>query len=483
MSKESTDEELDFDISKKFTLKKPIRGAILTVLYLCVLAVNMSSKIFPVASKTMKARMELSDIQYGSFGTLFQIGTFVSTVFLMFVFKEPDRKSTILTVLYLCGALLMVFRFVYTPIILMICQFLIGVCSMAINIYIVVWIDQFGMFFYKTVFLTLIGLFKSLGNVLTLLLNYYLGEENYPKLFMTASILTLSLAFILSFFRKEYFSSRIYLYKAKTYDDQQLLWKSKTGKDEPDSEDHGYDSIYRYRHSDASTADMTTPQIVWGLLTTRVYFMGLLASAVLTTASFGFNFWVIDYFNTVYGNVKPWDKLYTLVIISVAGPLGASVVNFVIALVIGGYHHKSTCLIMFFFYALATISGNLIPHLTNYAVIVVATSCFFLGSAAMTPYLQGTNFSGGTLSRKPFGILTANLWGLVFGGIPAPIFFAAINKYTNGDKVRTLSYFMKYLYIGLVFDFIMVIFKLSTFKKKAPAPKKDEKEIELKELN
>lgn len=458
------------DISKKFTLQKGKRGAILTLLYLCVLAMNMTMKTFNVAQKAIKTRLELTDIQYGTYGTVFQFGTFVATVFLMMVFRNPDRKSTVLIALFLSGTLLIFFKFATNPIILLPCQFIIGFCSMCINIYIIIWVDQFSYFFFKTLFLTLIGLSKALGVISSLLLNFYIGEENYATQFLIIAIIILALGVILSFFNRMYFSARIYLYKAKTYDDQRLLWKTKTGNEEPDNEDHGYNSIYRYRKSDTSTSEMTPPEIVWGALSNRVYFMGLLASSVLTTASIGFNFWVVDYYNTIYGNVQPWDKLFTLMIILIAGPLGASIVNFIICLIVGGYHHKSTCVLMFSFYTLATVAGNLIPHITNYALIVICTACFFMGSAAVTPFLQGTNFSGGTLSRKPFGILTANMWGTVFGAMPGPVLYAFLIKYCEGDKVKTLTYFMRYLWLGLVLDFIMMCFKLSTFKKKTPPP-------------
>lgn len=485
MSASDSDKEISLeveDLSKKFVIGKGKRGVIAFLLYLCVLTMNMVMKTFNVAQKSIKSRLELSDIQYGTYGTVFQFGTFVSTVFLMFVFRNADRKSTILSSLFLSGFLLFFFKFATNPIILLPCQFLIGFCSMTMNIYIIIWCDQFGYFFFKTLFLTLIGLFKALGVVSSLLLNYSLGEENYQTQFLIIGIILITLGVILSFFNRLYFSARIYLYKAKTYDDQKLLWKTKTGKDEPDEEDHGYESIYRYRKSDTSTSEMTPPEIVWGALSNRIYFMGLWAGAVLGIASFGFNFWVIDYYNTVYENVKPWDKLFTLMIILVAGPLGSSIINFIICLIVGGYHHKSTCILMFTNYLIATIAGNLIPHLTNYALIVLCTACFFMGSASVTPFLQGTNFSGGTLSRKPFGILTANLWGTVFGGMPGPILYAFLSKYCGGDKVKTLSYFMKLLWLGVVFDFIMMCFKLSTFKKKT-SPPVDKKPIELEKKN
>lgn len=485
MSKESDEEQatLEVDIKKKFVLKKPIRGLILTLLFLSVMAVNMTMRIFALTSKAIKATLELSDVHFASFGTVFSFGNFASAIFLMIVFRNPDRKLTILSCLYICGGLLLLFRFVTNAIILLPSQFFIGFCSFTINIYIIIWIDQFGMFFYKTLFLTMIGLFKALGIVASTILNHLLGEEKFQTQFMIQALIVLALAVALSFFNKMYFSSRIYLYKANTYDDQSLVWKERTRKNVPEDETEGfekYDSIYRYRKSDNSTAHMTPPEIVWGALTNRIYFMGLLASAVLTTASFAFNLYVVEYFNTVFGYVTKADKLWTLCIVMISGPLGASIINFIVALLVGGYHHKSTCVFMFCNYALATIAGNLIPSMTSYKLVVLVSSLFFLGSASVTPFLQGTNFSGGTLSRKPFGIITANLWGTVFGAIPAPIIYAYLMKHFDNDKIKTLSYFMKYLWIGLIFDFIMMCFKLTTFKKK-PAPK-DDKAQELVEI-
>ena len=54
---------------------------------------------------------------------------------------------------------------------------------MVMNVYIILWVDQFGMFSFKTLFLSLINLAKAVGISLGLLLNYTFTPEGLKNHF------------------------------------------------------------------------------------------------------------------------------------------------------------------------------------------------------------------------------------------------------------------------------------------------------------
>ena len=96
----------------------------------------------------------------------------------------------------------------------------------------------------------------------------------------------------------------------------------------------------------------------------------------------------------------------------------------------------------------------------------------------MGPYLQGTNLSAGTPSKKPFGVTISNISGILFGAIPAPYIYATLLK--TFPREECLSIFMRFLLVGAFFNFLMLYFRCQEYP---PDPKQKEEKpaIELSE--
>ena len=60
---------------------------------------------------------------------------------------------------------------------------------MVMNVYIILWVEQFGMFSFKNSFLSLINFSKVIGVSLGLLLNYTFTPEGFKKSLLIETIL------------------------------------------------------------------------------------------------------------------------------------------------------------------------------------------------------------------------------------------------------------------------------------------------------
>ena len=92
----------------------------------------------------------------------------------------------------------------------------------------------------------------------------------------------------------------------------------------------------------------------------------------------------------------------------------------------------------------------------------------------MGPYVQGTNLSAGTPSKKPFGVTINIIAGIILGQIPAPYIYATLLK--NFPKEEVLNIFMRFLIVGAIFNFLMMVFR---FKEYPPEKEKPKPAIEL----
>ena len=109
--------------------------------------------IFNVSNASIRKELRISERTHFIFNFIFYLGQFISIIRLMFVMKRPDRKSTVLFSVFGIASLLLFFLFSNNQMILMSANFFIGYCVMSINIYIILWVDQFGLFSFKTAFL------------------------------------------------------------------------------------------------------------------------------------------------------------------------------------------------------------------------------------------------------------------------------------------------------------------------------------------
>ena len=136
--------------TKRFTLKRAGRIAILVLLYLTVTVQAMTTTIFNVANQSIRNELRITEKTHTIFNFIFHTGEFISVICLMVLMRRPDRKSTVLFSVFATCCLVGLFQFTDSQMILMPSYFFVGFCVMAINVYIILWVDQFGIKKYKT---------------------------------------------------------------------------------------------------------------------------------------------------------------------------------------------------------------------------------------------------------------------------------------------------------------------------------------------
>ena len=468
--------------TKRFALRKLVRIAILVLLYLAVCAQGMTMTIFNVANTSIRAELRITERTHAIFNFIFHVGEFISIICLMFIMRRADRKSTVLFSVFGTLGLLSLFLFSDSQMILMPCYFFIGFCVMTMNVYIILWVDQFAMFLFKTAFLSFINLAKAIGVILGLLLNYSFTPAGYKKSFLVEAIFLAVIGCALMSFHSVYFVSDLLLYRGKI-GGEKIIFKAKTqkeGGEEDNQSCEGAESIYRYRRSGGSTNEYSVFYIFLIFLKNRVYMSGLFASAIMVCSTVGLNNYVMGYINGYFTepNMDSWRLLKNKLLFTFVGPFVATILITLISFVVGNYHSKSTPVLMFIFYLLTTICGNLVPCLESNGAKTLVSFVFSIGSSGMVPYLQGVNLSGGSPSKKPFGVIIATAGGLFLGGIPAPFVYTKLLKtYPTEDVLRI---FMRFLWLGAFFDFLMMVFKLMTYPKN-PEKKQEAPAVELSE--
>ena len=95
----------------------------------------------------------------------------------------------------------------------------------------------------------------------------------------------------------------------------------------------------------------------------------------------------------------------------------------------------------------------------------------------MVPYLKGVNSSCDTPYKKPFGSIMAVAGRFFLEAISAPYIYTKMLKSYPIKEV--LRIFMRFLWVGAFFDFLMMVFKIQAYPKKQEKKENKESPIEL----
>lgn len=109
-----------------------------------------------------------------------------------------------------CHFFLFCFKLTENANILIFIRGLLGFTQIAPSVYVPVWINQFGINEYRTIQITSIQLFQTIGKLLGHLLNLLLGLENWQKGFIIEGIYLLFLAFCCLITSEDYFSRTLF---------------------------------------------------------------------------------------------------------------------------------------------------------------------------------------------------------------------------------------------------------------------------------
>ena len=460
------------DNKKRFLLRKSIRIITLFLLYSVVMAEAMVTNTFNSSNANIRASLRITDKTHAIFTFIYNVGQFLSAIGIMLIMRRPQRKGTVLYSVFTTFAAVMFFQFTDNQMIIMTIYFFTGFCVMAMNVYITLWIDQLAIFSFKTIFLALTNLYRAAGITCGILLNYYFGADNFKKSFLVEGIILGCIGFAIIQIPSVYFSSELLLYKGH-YRIAQYKKAAKTVQEEDTQSMEDKESIYRYRHSGISTKDDYFILLIYALAKNKRYMSGMVAAVILASATGGFSNYSMGFINSYFTEENGGElrKLKNRLLFTLIGPISALFVIVIITLIVGNYYNKSTPVIMFCCYLITTIAGNYIPYLKT-RELSIASLVYTISSSIMGPFVQGTNLSAGTPSRKPFGVTVNVIAAIILGQIPAPYIYATLLK--SFTKEDTLNIFMKFLIVGCIFNFLMLFFRCKEYppeqKEKKPEP-------------
>jgi len=206
-------------------LSRYVRMILFFLLLIFSVIIDLDSGIIVSSYKSFTEDMQMSDIQFGTISSIINAGEIIGLLIYMPIINKNHRKFIVVITSFLHGlgffAYFINSNFYYIAIL----NFLISICKAFINVYIPVWIDQFGIKKYKTLLLTILYMAISIGMIVGAWIGTVLFDNNWKKAFVCCGVIFIILSLSLFAVPQKYYSTKYMIVEQQKNSDGNIVEK------------------------------------------------------------------------------------------------------------------------------------------------------------------------------------------------------------------------------------------------------------------
>lgn len=407
---------------EKVSLSRALRLLIFVGFVALSIVMSGDNGVVSSSSQAIKKDLNLTDAQYGLFGSLPSTGRIVGSVLFMGLLATDNRKLLTVCALGVNASAFFVYLLTTNKWILLGVRFTIGTVRVFPHIYIPVWVDQFGIKSLKTLMMTVINVTSPLGQVVGYSIGTFQPKEKWRYSFALVGCLIWGLGSIIIFSPSKYFSAK---YMFVGYEDGERLVKTST--------ERTGNSVF------VNTGEIKSKKKQGGGSMLAILKSGAYIFSAYTRANLLFIFQVIHLFITDYAKngLKVDDTTILLKYYgsaSVFGPTLGGSFGGLVSTKLGGYENKNSVWVCIGF-GIATLSAVIpLSFASNIYIFSISLFSFFFCASAILPTIVGYIISSVPKEHKGAGSSLNMLITTLMGNLPGPIVYGFIN-----DKMKATN--------------------------------------------
>lgn len=480
--KNNINENKNANKENKLTLYKSIRILVYCLLLLSIIFINMSSSIFPSSSIDIKEYLKINDYQFGQFFLYSSIGKIIGSILYFTIKRVINRKALLILTTLINSTILIVYQFTNSFWIFSLLKGTMGSTDMLIQIFVPVWIQQFGIAKYKLGLTSIIQLSNPFGKVLAFIGNNYFSW--------------LTIYNILGVFFGLIFISFIIIPNQYTAKNILILIDNETGEEMIDKRSEQNVTFYTVTEDDDDSNNKSSPLLdknnnneaelesnlninnlisqngnkkimhvttnisycsrLKMIFNNKIFMISLIIRTVLIGIQSTISFWIPDIIIRLEDiQKKTSQNLFSNILIIITPPLGSFMSrlmgNYTI---IGHKRKKKTTTFLVLSYVISFICCLFIPNKKSFSFIATIIVFLFCSSACL-PMLQGICMSSINKKIKDNIFSFIHIFTLFFGTGFLPYIFGFVYEKKEKDKIIGVKYF---LYGSLGFGILLMPF-------------------------
>ena len=486
MSESKKEELLVIDEKKeeekeRFELSRILRFALVSSFIL--LNITFSADVGVIASSKFKLQSDLNfnDKEFATFNSITSTGRILGTFIYMGLLTRDNRKLlTSVCLLASCG-LFFSFLFTSQKFVLYGIRFLLGLSRNFFQIYVPVYVDQFGVKPLKTIMISISNITSPLGRALGFAIGTALGESRWRYSFSVVGLILLSLAILIILSPPRYFSAGATFagYYIKDENDKNGRLVSKR---EGEGNVRYGDSVFEVGEVKMKKKGGLDLNDLVDILKNPTFMF-----STFTRASVSFIFDISHLFikDYVQNGLGETNQLLLLSYYSLASGIGPSVGGAIGGLIVthvGGYEHKNSCKVISIFSFCTLITTYFLCFTDRLFTFCLSLFSFYATAYMFYPIITGYAVNSLNSKQKGTGYSFTILICTVCGNFPGPLYYGIINdkfKKTNPRLAWRCSIF--YYIVGFTLLQFACYFRYKDLAKKEEEDKKKEEE-EMKDI-
>ena len=200
---------------QKIYLSRYVRMILFFLLLIFSVVIDLDAGVMSSSYKTFTHDLHMSDLQFGSLNSITTVGKIISLLFYMIIINKNHRKFIIVTSAFCNGLSFFAYflndNFYYIASV----KFFTSFCKVFINVYMPVWVDQFGIKKYKTLLLTIVYMVTSYGRIVGAWIGTVVFNNHWKKAFSCCGVIFFSLSFGLFSIPQKYYSTKYMIVQQK----------------------------------------------------------------------------------------------------------------------------------------------------------------------------------------------------------------------------------------------------------------------------
>ena len=508
---------------EKIFLSRYVRMILFFLLLIFSVIIDLDAGVMSSSYKSFTHDLHMSDLQFGSLNSITTVGKIISLLFYMLIINKNHRKFIIVTSSFFNGVSFFAYflndNFYYIATV----KFLTSFCKVFINVYMPVWVDQFGIKKYKTLLLTIVYMVTSYGRILGAWIGTVVFNNEWKKAFSCCGIIFFTLSLGLFSIPQKYYSTKYMIVEQKKVVTGNVVEKLVPTKDNNDTkikkdieqiDDIKYineENKSKISKSDKSIENLDgekeeekvdekqneidvkednnkNEKLIYDYNTNdKKMFKNLsycsklqiiilnkcFIFSSLSRASIFFIFKIIHVFlkkytfeALKYNNEIKFFYYYSITTI-VAPSLGSLIGGAICNKFLGGYESKKSVFIILVFDTFAVIFISLARASSQFNYLIIYIFGYFFSVSAFLPTISGYIINSLNKELKGFGSSFDSLITNVCGKLPSPIVYGIINdRHKKENPKYAWNSSLMIFYVGAICIYLTCFFKWKMNSKK-----------------
>ena len=450
-------------IQRPYSYRRPFskfkRKLIFFLLCIINIIINFDHGAIPACTTEIKIENNLSNIELGVIGSAVYLGLILGSLSAGYFFSTYSNKWLVILTLFISSFFLYSFTIIQGYGGLGLCRIICGFSQVFCYIYFPVWVDQYGVNGYKTLWLTFLQLGIPVGSIIgyiveALMIKYYDNWRNgfYIQIFF------ICFCNCIFFLTPDKFFERNYRHSETTQEEMQnefILFKDvlskKLGRSNNDyllrnmnlindvyNSKYGRPSLYSiFSMIDVEDDENTKSYfyIIKNLIFNKKYMLTMLSISCNFFVVTGIQFWISDYMQEVL-NLSS-SKAYLIYTIVYASALTSGVLSGGIFIqYLGGYTNKKALEICFKLSFCNFICAFFLQISTYTLFFIIFMWLVLFLSGSITPGLSGIVITSIPDNSKEVGNSFTQLCYNLIGYLPSPFVYGFISSCTGGKDSK-----------------------------------------------